>query len=207
MGETIHSENSSYNENLHIRESHNCYTYFLNLKSKHAYLVCKKNFHKQNMCYRPQPGYASGHSPIKKDRDYNCKNVMKRTLKDNIHMYKINNFERKCPKDYYKGAVVVAPGRDFHYYRENDNGIWTHKPGYKPSTNLDSNNIPIKNPEKSNRNYGHDSKGELNYKDFCGFVCVPRDRTKKNMKMYSEVNKKSNKNKNRIKNPIKIKTE
>lgn len=189
MNESILSDNVSYNENLHIRESHNCYTYFLNLKSNYAYLVCKKNFKDDNMCYRPQPGYASGFYPIEKKKDYNCDNVMKRTLKDNKHIYKIKNIETKCPKDYYKGAVAVAPGRDFHYYRKNDDGKWTHKPGYKPSTHLDADNVPIKNPEKSNRNYGYDSKGELNYKDFCGFVCVPRDRTKKNMKMYSEVKK------------------
>ena len=29
----VDSANNSYNENLFVRESHNCYTYFLNLKT------------------------------------------------------------------------------------------------------------------------------------------------------------------------------
>jgi len=72
---------------------------------------------------------------------------------------------------------VVAPGRDYHYYRKNDDNIWTHKPGYKPSTNLDSNNNFIFNPRKANRDYG----GTLNYKNFCGYLCVPRDERIKRM--------------------------
>ena len=109
---------------------------------------------------------------------------MKRTLKDNKRIFKVNKYDR-CPKEFYKGALVVAPNRDYHYYRLNDDGIWTHKPGYKPSTNVNSENKPIHDPEEASRDYG----GTLNYKDFCGYLCVPRDRKKKTMKMYSELKK------------------
>jgi len=30
--ESVESQDYSYNKNLFVRESHNCYTYFLNLK-------------------------------------------------------------------------------------------------------------------------------------------------------------------------------
>jgi hypothetical protein len=42
----IYAKDNSYNLDTYLRESHNCYSYFLNLKSKDAYDLCKKNFHK-----------------------------------------------------------------------------------------------------------------------------------------------------------------
>jgi hypothetical protein len=172
----ISSNNTSYNDNLFVRESHNCYTYFLNLKNKDAVELCKTDFKKHNMCRRAQPGYLSGYKNLN-DKDYKCPTIMKRTLSDNPNIIKINSIHAKCPSDYYKGAVVVAPGRDYHYYRLNDDGFWTHKPGYKPTTIYDSNNNIIVDPKLAARDYG----GTLHYKDFCGYTCVPRNSTKKNM--------------------------
>lgn len=177
----LYSKDYSYNKNLYLRESHNCYNYFLNLKSRVAYESCKNGFYKKNkFCKRPQPGYAAGLKEMERE-DYNCNTMMYRTLKDNPKMIKINKTQ-KCNKDFYKGALVVAPNRDFHYYRLNDDGIWTHKPGYKPSTQYDASGKLIHDPEKADRNYG----GTLHYKDFCGYVCIPRDRSKKTMKMLNK---------------------
>lgn len=189
----LYSRDYSYNKNLYLRESHNCYNYFLNLKSRVAYETCKNGDYKRNKyCRRPQPGYAAGLPQMNRE-DYNCKTMMYRTLKDNPKIKRINKTQ-KCGKEYYKGALVVAPGRDFHYYRLNDDGVWTHKPGYKPSTHLDASNKIITDPESANRDYG----GTLNYKDFCGYVCIPRDRSKKRMKMLKEmVMKQKNKKPNR----------
>ena len=172
----ITASNNSYDKNLFVRESHNCYTYFLNLKNKHAVELCKSNYNKHNMCRRAQPGYLSGYDNLKKS-DYKCPIIMKRTLKDNPNIYRIKDINTKCDPKFYKGALVVAPGRDYHYYRYNDDGVWSHKPGYKPTTLYDSKNNIITNPKKAARNYG----GTLNYKHFCGFMCVPRNSTKKNM--------------------------
>jgi len=172
----LSSSNSSYNDNLFVRESHNCYTYFLNLKNKDAVELCKKDFNKNNYCRRAQPGYLSGHPNLTTD-DYKCPTIMNRTLNDNPNIYKINSITDKCHPEYYKGALVVAPGRDYHYYRYNDDNQWSHKPGYKPSTIYDSNNNRILNPEIAAKDYG----GTLNYKNFCGYMCIPRDSKKKNM--------------------------
>lgn len=178
----INSRDYSYNSNLYLRESHNCYNYFLNLKSKIAYDNCKlRDYKHKGICRRAQPGYAAGLRLMNKD-DYNCNTMIHRTLEDNKNI-KIISKNEECGKEYYKGALVVAPKRDFHYYRLNDDGVWTHKPGYKPSTNLDSNNNIIESPDTANRNYG----GTLNYKDFCTFLCIPRDNKKKKMKMYREM--------------------
>jgi hypothetical protein len=171
----IFSDNNSFNENPFVRESHNCYMYFLNKKNKEVVELCKKDYPKYKLCRRAQPGYISGHNLLNKN-DYKCPVIMKRTLADNRNIYRATDKE-KCIPSHYKGALVVAPNRDYHYYRENDDGQWSHKPGYKPSSNFDSNNNRIINPRNASRDYG----GTLNYKDFCGYLCVPRDEQTKRM--------------------------
>lgn len=175
---SILSKNTSFDDNLFVRESHNCYTYFLNLKSQKAVDLCKDDFGKYNMCRRAQPGYLSGH-PMLQDKDYNCPEIMKRTLDDNPEIYQVKSIKDKCDPDFYKGALVVAPGRDYHYYRQDDDnyGYWSHKPGYKPSTIRDSNNNLIDDPQTAAKDYGD----TLNYKDFCGYLCVPRSGQRKAM--------------------------
>lgn len=170
----ILGSNSSFNQNPYLRESHNCYSYLLNLKSQEAEALCEKEFKNLNYCKRSQPGYAAGYPPLYK-RDLTCDIVMKRTLADNPRI-KRTSFTKKCPSDTYKGALVVDLGNDYHYYRQNDDGYWSHKPGYKPSTMYDASGNLITNPELANRNYG-----KLNYSKFCGHFCVPRKPTQKRM--------------------------
>ena len=172
----LYADDDTYNNNLFLRESHNCYTYFLNLKSKEAMELCKKDFKNYNMCRRAQPGYLSGFKQLSK-KDYNCPEIEKRTLADNPLIYKVKIAKKKCDPRFYKGAMVVAPGRDYHYYRLNNEGVWTHKPGYKPSTRYDSDRNLILDPQWAARDYG----GTLNYKNFCGYYCVPRNDKRKNM--------------------------
>jgi len=177
----VSSRNKSYNRSNFIRESHNCYSYFLNLKSNSAYELCKLELNNNKICRRSQPGYASNY-PRLKTKDFNCPVIMKRTLDDNKlpgnkGVFRIKK-NQTCPATHYKGALVVAPKRDYHYYRLNDEKVWTHKPGYKPVQFVDSNNNIITDPETAGRNYG-----SLNNSDFCGFMCVPRDPSKKKMSM------------------------
>jgi hypothetical protein len=175
----ISSLNRSYNLNKYVRESHNCYSFFLNLKSQKAVDTCKQDLPNEDYCRRSQPGYASGYARLKKE-DFSCPIIMKRTLDDNKHIYRVKK-QDTCPTDYYKGALVVAPRRDYHYYRQNDDTkYWDHKPGYKPVQHVDSNNNIITDPQMAARNYG----GTLHYTDFCGYLCVPRDPEKKKMTMY-----------------------
>lgn len=169
------SDNNSFNSNPYVRESHNCYMYFLNKKNHEVIELCKKDYPKYKLCRRAQPGYVSGF-PLLQKNDYKCSKIMKRTLMDNPNIYRSGE-NTKCVPSHYKGALVVAPYRDYHYYRKNDDGQWSHKPGYKPSTNFDSKNNLIVNPRKAARDYG----GTLNYKDFCGYLCVPRNEKKKRM--------------------------
>ena len=69
---------------------------------------------------------------------------------------------------YYPVALVVDPGVDYHWYRLDDNCIWSHKPGTTEAKNWDASNNPVTNPETANRNYG-----TPNYTNFCGYFYVP----------------------------------
>jgi hypothetical protein len=61
-----------------------------------------------------------------------------------------------------KIALVVGPGYDYHWYRQDANGMWTHKPGGTQATNLDNSGHTISNPETADRGL---------YTDFCGYFC------------------------------------
>lgn len=62
-------------------------------------------------------------------------------------------------------ALVIAPGRDFHWYRRGRDGLWSHKPGGTEATNLDHSGQPIPDPRSADR---------WIYTEFCGFFAVPR---------------------------------
>jgi hypothetical protein len=61
---------------------------------------------------------------------------------------------------------VVDPGTDYHWYRLDRNGMWTHKPGGTQATNLDNSGNPISSPETADR-----CGGWLCYTEFCGYFC------------------------------------
>ena len=76
---------------------------------------------------------------------------------------------KKCPPKYHKGAMVVDPGNTFHFYRQNNDGTWSHKDGGSEITRLDNGgNIitDVKNIKSSK------------YRDFCNYYCVPKNKYK-----------------------------
>lgn len=59
----------------------------------------------------------------------------------------------------YDIALVLAPGPnntliDYHWYRKDNNGSWSHKPGHSPVTNVDASGNLISDPKSADRNYG-----------------------------------------------------
>ena len=82
----------------------------------------------------------------------------------------------KCPKNYYKGAMVVDPNHTFHFYRQNPDGKWSHKPGILPVTNKDASGKYIYIPHFADRNYSDKPReNPIKYNDFCGYYCLPLD--------------------------------
>lgn len=69
----------------------------------------------------------------------------------------------RCPPTGHVVALVVAPQFDFHWYRKGTDGLWTHKVGPAPVTNLDNAGNIITDPRTADRGP---------YTDFCGFMVV-----------------------------------
>lgn len=62
-------------------------------------------------------------------------------------------------------ALVMWPGNDFHWYRLDRDGHWSHKPGQTAARNYDNAGNAIVDPSTCNRGP---------YTDFCGyFLCLP----------------------------------
>lgn len=167
-------EPKKWNE-YYTRRSHNCYTYFLNNRSKRNRTVCKnkKNKDKKARCPFPQPGFHAGYNKFHKKRA-TCKKYTKRMLSDNKDIKRSK--DGTCPSGYRAGALVVQPGEEYHFYRQDNDGYWSHKDAGRAAQKVDASGKRIKNPRTADRK--HDKK--RNYTDFCGTFCIPG---KKSMKM------------------------
>jgi len=154
-GSEIDYNPSLWNDNDLIRRSHNCYTYALGKIVK-------------NLKNKAQPGYASGYNHIS-DRNFNCKSFKKRLKKDSPATY-LEKFDNKCMPGFYKIFLAIDPKNDYHWWRQNSDMYWSHKPGSTNVTNLDADNKLIKNPVLSNRKFKH-----RNYYEPCFFACIYSD--------------------------------
>lgn len=167
-----------WNKNKYIQNSHNCYAYALNMIDPNNVNSCKKLMKKKLKCQKitPQPGMNYGFVDKSNPRNYTCKKVSRRMLGDSPKMEKLNKDE-KVPDGYYKIALTHrSDGSDYHFYRQDSNGLWSHKSGWKPAKNVDESNKLITNPEKADRG---------TYDVFCGYYKVPIKEGKKNKGMKS----------------------
>ena len=191
-----------------VEGTHNCYMYFLNdqkesLKKK-CVDICKnkgKNnksckSKKQNSCsnLKPQPGnyaFLQGNFRGNK-RIYSCPAMVDKVLKDNYkkgtkkskiihwdHLTPEQQFMKKCPENYYKGVMVVHPKNTYHFYRQDNNGRFSHKQGTLKIENVDASQKPIYVPHLADLNYSKGKPDGINYTDFCGYMCVPKNSFKK----------------------------
>ena len=167
-----------------ILSSHNCYAYFLNDKIKVTKKKCQQECKKNNTChkqkykgcskFKPQPGYWAKSKGTPIDKTFSCPNMIKRVLHDN-NSIKTTKFKKKCPKGYYKGALVVDPGNTYHFYRQDDNVRYSHKQGTLEVENSDAKGNSIYAPHLADTNYDKDKNGGINYTDFCSYFCIPRN--------------------------------
>jgi hypothetical protein len=144
-----------YNKNSSIRESHNCYTYAL------GKIV-------PGLDSKAQPGYASGFDHIA-DSEYNCTAFRKRLKKDSPGSY-LEKFDNSCIPGFYKVFMALDPKNDYHWWQQNLDSYWSHKPGSTDVTNIDASGNKIKNPLLANRDYG-----SINYYKPCFFACIYSD--------------------------------
>lgn len=131
-----------WNDGGTIQYKNNCYNY-ANNKRTDTYA---------------QPGKAAGAMY----QQITCQEVHKAAVADGLKPLPSGS----CAKDKCKIALVVGPGWDFHWYRQDKNGMWSHKPGGGKATNLDNSGNPIANPETADRGW---------YTQFCGYFCICSD--------------------------------
>jgi len=143
-----------WNNNKNIKNNNNCYSYSVNNKN-----------HKFG---KPQPGYFARFNHIQNNQ-YKCAYFFKRILNDIPSVY-LTSFKQKCKKGFHKAFFAIDSNKnehDYHFYRQDTNQLWSHKPGTTNVINYDANYKIIKNPYSANRNYN-----TYNYDKPCFFFCV-----------------------------------
>ena len=120
---------------------------------------------------------------------YTCPSLVERVMCDNTKkgskLLSLVDFTSKCPPDFYKGIVVVDSGQKrgmkrghtYHFYRQDSNGRFSHKPGTLPVENVDAMEKAIYSPHLAHKNYmsNPDNKDGINYDKNCSYFCIPRN--------------------------------
>jgi hypothetical protein len=148
----------------------------------------------RNKCYnyatnnrtdtKAQPGRA-GNRAINWT-NFSCAEVIAAASADGL--VRQENCDTDCPKDHIKVMLFVddeddpqqrRDDRDYHWYRQDVGGNWSHKPDEYKATNLDASNKTIADPQKADRDmrrdWDEDDKFDdgYNYNKFCACFCVP----------------------------------
>jgi hypothetical protein len=159
-----------WNDNYKIKETHNCFAYAYNVVDPKQLEKCKD---KNCDIPFPQPGMASGHEKFKSGKPKTCPNMAARLFGDNSNV-KMSTFTEKCPVGTSKIALIVDEDEDYHFLRQDSNGMWSHKPGARKVSNIDASGKKIYDPALADYNYKKNENGYLNYDNFCAYMCVPR---------------------------------
>jgi len=99
-----------------------------------------------------------------------CQNVKERMQLDIPEITFVNK-NHKCAHGFYKAYLAVDIERDYHFWRQDSNGNWSHKPGLTQVTNVDASKNCITDPSTSNRDFRNNNG--VNYSDECGYFCIP----------------------------------
>lgn len=147
-------EPKKWNLNPRIKDNHNCFSYAINQRVS-------------NRIGKAQPGYFSGFPHVAND-EYKCGNFIERLKSDIPSMY-MADFGTKCKDGFYKiyMAIDKSSDPDYHFYRQDSNGMWSHKPGRTDVVDIDAAGKKIMNPAKADRNYK-----SVNYEEGCMFACI-----------------------------------
>ena len=148
--------NPSYWNGSRIKYA-NCYYYAMNVVSS------------SNNINHQQPGYLAGNIYASLT-GYNIFLAAKRDVPyfSNVVSIRSSSQTEVPGVKEYKVALVIAPGFDYHWYRQNPNGTWSHKRGQTAVTNVDASGYIISNPQTCNRKYS----SIVNYTTFAGFYIV-----------------------------------
>ena len=185
----------------YVKKSHNCYSYLMDNINKESvrecrrgkYLRNRKGKSKEDRCFLPQPGNVSGYPPLgdkiwgkKKEL---CRKLNKRVLSDNKGIFNTTK-KGECPKNHYKGAMFVGSKRgDYHFYRRDRGGLWSHKFGRGKPVRVDTDGKLIKDPEKAKKEYKRAPGFSGKRAELCKYYCLPMDRRKRKISLRSKKRK------------------
>ena len=158
---------SAYNKYKGMKDAQNCFAYAFNyrkLPKSCTKRKCPEAF--------PQPGRKSGYPKWSNVDGKRCPDLMARVLGD-VPGITQTTFIQKCPKRTYKIAMVTDEDQDYHFYRQDSNKYWSHKPGATDVISRDATDRPIYDPALASRAY---PTSGLDYDNFCGYMCVPATR-------------------------------
>jgi hypothetical protein len=166
-----HYEPRRWNTRRALRETHNCFSYAMNVNDPKQIQQC---MNENEECEAPfhQPGSPSGYDHFSSKKLKTCPNMIARILGDNPDI-RMTTFETRCPANTSKIALVVDPKEDYHFLRQDSNMLWSHKAGARPVKNVDAAGKTIWDPQMAYLDY-RDDGGSLNYGIFCSYMCVPR---------------------------------
>lgn len=155
-GELDYEPSNWNNSNVN---KYNCYAYALNTK-QHGYM---------------QPGGSEGHNSS------NTANYLTASVLINMVILDSTNYNfvfnpisksAKCPVGQYKVALVIAPNTDYHWYRQNSDGTWSHKPGPENVIKIDYQDEIIYDPAFADRRYDYSGYYTVNYTQWVGYFAV-----------------------------------
>lgn len=117
-----------------------------NIPSVQPYNNCYNYANNQITNTFAQPGRATG-NPITSD---SCPGVQPSAISDGLTLS--NNFASPlAPGQGWYVALVIWPNIDYHWYRQDNVGCWSHKPGSGAATNLDNSGNAISDPQTCDR--------------------------------------------------------
>ena len=118
-----------------------------------------------------QPGAASGR-PVEVltcENDFNKIGLIQAAENDGLRF--VPSID-ECKNDEQIVALFNVPGFDYHWFRLEDDGVWTHKMG---------NNLAI-NTDRAGKVITDLRKADLGqYKYFCGYFCIDYTQLKVNI--------------------------
>lgn len=138
--------------------NNNCYAYALNNQVHPG---------TNDIWFKQQPGEYSGSICYTYDKKHLVAAVEADFAKYNLDygnsliFREVGRFEA-CPKGTYKVALVASIN-DYHWYRQDSDGYWSHKPGTTPIKLSDASNNPIFDPYLANISP---------YTNFIGFFAI-----------------------------------
>ncbi len=103
-----------------------------------------------------QPGLAHGQQYT----EFDCPNVQKAAIADKLVTSANFSDPLSAGQGWYV-ALVIWPGVDYHWYRQDQNGCWSHKPGQTAVINTDNSGQRITDPRTCDRGP---------YRDFCTYM-------------------------------------